>query len=236
MRVRIALGLLGLAAVGCGGLRGPSGTAAGFRAPRGAHEAEVRARFLEQRLDAGRLHARAWQWGWTAVNGGSALESTIAASRTNDAGERAFDVVQAAIAALGLVDVQLLHPMPGRSGADPMRGGDPATGLERGEQVLAERAERAKGRRQWPLHLENVALQAVGGGILLALGQPRYALISFGSGVAGGEAFIWSEPWRPRRDLADYERLAESGGLPSEPATTLELVPAPGGVALRLAH
>jgi hypothetical protein len=235
MRIRFALWLL-LAPVGCGGVLGPAPATPSFPPPRSEREADARARFLEARLDAGRLHAQAWQWGWTAINGGSMVYSTLEAARTDDAGDRAYQTVQAATSLLGLADVQMLRPMPGRDGAAPMRTGDPATRLERGERLLAERAQRAQERRYWRTHLANVAIQALGAGVLLALDQPRYAALSFASGVAGGEAYIWSEPWRPERDLRDYEQLVESQALPREPPVSLDLEPIPDGLALRIAY
>jgi len=233
MRGRLATVLLLVPLGACSAARGPASASAPFAPPRSAGEHAARERFLEDRLDAGRLHARAWQWGWTAFNGGSAAYSTIEAARANDRGERAFQIVQAVNAALGLADVQLLEPMPGREGALPMRRADPETRLARGEALLLARAQRARERRHWRLRLENLALQAAGAGVLLGLDEPRLAALSFASGVAGAELYLWSQPGRPERDLRDYERLVGGDGLPGEPASSLTVAPAPGGIALR---
>lgn len=234
MRRWIAAALLLAPLTACSAAHGPSLAPTSFAPPADERERAERERFLAERLDAGRLHAQAWQWGWTAFNGVSTVYAAAAGAGASDRGERAYQIVQAANAALGLVDVQLLEPMPGRAGADPMRRGDPATSLARGEQLLRARAERARARRGWRLRLGNLALQAAGAGVLLALDEPRLAALSFASGMAGGELYLWSQPWRPERDLQDYERLVNGPALPDDPPAELTVGPAPGGLSLRL--
>lgn len=230
----IAAALLLVPLAACRAASGPPPAPASFAPPPGPRERAERERFLAERLDAGRLHAQAWQWGWTAFNGVSTAYSAVEAAGTNDHGERAYQVVQAVNAALGLADVWLLEPMPGREGAAAMRRGDPATSLARGEQLLLASAARARARRGWRLRLENLALQTACAGVLLAFDEPRLAAFSFASGMAGGELYLWSQPWRPERDLHDYERLVRGTTLPGDPAPSLTVAPAPGGLALRL--
>jgi hypothetical protein len=227
--------LLGVVAFGCAGPSGPVSAGPPFPPPRDEREAEARAQFLEEHLAAQRLHAEAWQWGWTTVNVGTLGYSILQAARTNDGSERAYNTAQAALAGIGLVDLWIARPVPGREGAAPLAGLDRAARIERGQQLLVERAMRARSRDDWKLHLGNLGLQAFAAGLLLALHHQAYAWLSFATGVAGGEAYIWSEPWQPARDLAAYRRLVETG-LPAEPDSSLRLAPTPHGVALELRY
>ena len=92
-----------------------------LRAAATRQEAETRLQFLEQSLDANRRHAQIWYWSWLTINGGGVAASTYTAATTDNGGDRAFNIVQASQAALGLTDMLVLRPMPGRDGADPLR-------------------------------------------------------------------------------------------------------------------
>jgi hypothetical protein len=209
--MRRILALLLLAApLGCAGPVGPHEVDARFAPPRDAQEAEARLHFLEQRLDAGRLHAQAWFWGWLAINTGGLASSVSTAALSEHSDTRAFNVVQASQAALGLTDMLVLRPMPGREGADPLRTaaaqGEPVDArVQEGERLLVAAANRAKERRDWRIHAGNFALQLIGSGALLAVGEPGYAGYSMAIGLVGGEINIWSEPSRATADLAAYQ-------------------------------
>ena len=183
-----------------------------FTAPRTDAELDARLRFLEERLDAGRRHAQTWYYGWLGFNT-VCLGYTTASAATDSARSRSFDIVNAAQAAVGVADLLLLRPIPGREGADPMRGPADASHEEKlarlaeGERILLAAAQRADERSSWTNHLGNLAFNLLGGGILLALHEERYAAVAALSGTAVGEVYIWSEPSRAPTDLADYLRL-----------------------------
>ena len=220
--------------LGCAGIRGPAAIDATFAPPRTERAAAERLAFLEERLDAGRRHAELWYWSWLAINGAGLGSSLYTATATRQGDTRAFNAVQASQAALGVADVLWLRPMPGRSGADPLRaaaarGASVDARIEEGERLLVASAQRAASRRDWRLHTGNVALQAIGSGVLLALGEPGYAGLSLLLGLVGGEANIWSEPSRATRDLEAYRQLVATGVTPP---TTWQLTPTQNGVAL----
>lgn len=208
-----ALALL-LLPVACASFAPPR--APDYPAPASEQALDRRLDFLEERLDAGRMHAAAWSWGWLGFLGVTGAQSIASAASEHDANDRAGDITNAAKSAIGIADVLLLRPMPGRIGAAPMReleGGardDKLARLARGEATLAAAAERARQRSSWPTHLANLLFNAAGSAILLGLGHENAAWLTFATGFAGGELQIWSEPWRGRRDLADYEKLVGS--------------------------
>lgn len=238
---RVLVLLLLATLLGCASPAGPRAADSSFAAPRTNAEAEARLDFLEKSLDANRRHAGIWYWSWLTINSGGVAVSTYGAAAADDGGERAFNIVQASQAAIGLADVLVLRPMPGRDGADPVRdaaagGADLAAQVAHGERLLIASAARAEQSRDWRLHLANVVLQMVGAGTLLALGEPGYAGLSFALGVAGGEANFWSEPHRAVGDLAAYRTLTETGALPSEPSAQWLIRATGNGVALQVRY
>jgi hypothetical protein len=213
VRKRLALALC-LAPLACASV--PQVAPPAFSAPRTDAELDARLRFLEERLDAGRRHAQTWYYGWLGFNV-ACLGYTTASAATDSARSRSFDIVNAAQAAVGVSDLVLLRPIPGREGADPIRGPadasheDKLARLAAGERILLAVAQRADERSSWTNHIGNLVFNLVGGGILLALHEDRYAALAAFSGTAVGEVYIWSEPSRGPTDLADYLRLIADG-------------------------
>ena len=170
--------------------------------------------FLEQRLEAQRPTALAWQYGWTAFYVGSLASNVLYAVRADDGDQRVRGIVDAAKSGLATAEmVKLLRdPLPGAAGAAPMRavtGDDRQARLERlavGERQLRASAQRAETRYSWHRHLSGIVTNLLGGAAILALGSERDAAESTLIGIAVGEVQIWSQPWRPSGDLADYER------------------------------
>jgi hypothetical protein len=199
-------------------------------------EIERRLDFIEQRLEASKRHAQIWYWSWLTINGGATIALSVAASIADDADDRAAYIPQAALAALGVADLTLIRPLQARLGAEPIRNLPDGTRaqrlaqLERAEALLRGNAERAADRRSWLLHLANFGLNAAAGAVTYATGNASDALISFGSGVAAGEIYIWSEPGAPARDWQDYQRF-ESG---STAGLRVSVVPGFGRIALKL--
>lgn len=230
--------LLAVATLGCAGVGGPAAIDASFAPPRTEREAAARLAFLEERLDAGRRHAELWYWSWLTINGTGLGSSLYTAARTNHGDTRAFNVVQASQAALGVADMLWMRPMPGRSGADPLRaaatrGESAEARVAQGERLLVATAERAASRRDWRIHAGNLALQAIGAGVLLAQGERGYAGLTLAMGIVGGEANLWSEPSRATGDLDAYRELVATGVVPS---TGWLLAPSRNGVALVLRY
>jgi hypothetical protein len=193
---------------------------------------------IEQRIDFIGRHARIWHWSWLVINGGATVGLTAAAALADDADDRASYAPQAVLAALGVADLTLIRPLQARFGAEPIRGLPDATRaerlskLERAEALLRANAERAEDRKSWLLHLANFALNAGAGAVTYATGRTSDALISFASGFAVGEIYIWSEPGAPVRDWQDYQRFKSHGSAAG--GLRLAVVPGFGRVALKL--
>jgi hypothetical protein len=200
-------------------------------------EVERRLDFIEQRLDASKRHAQIWYWSWLTVNGGATVALSVASAIADDADDRAAYIPQAALAALGVADLTVIRPLQARFGAEPIRNLPDATRaqrlakLERAEALLRGNAERAGDRRSWLLHLANFGLNAAAGAVTYATGNTSDALISFASGFAGGEIYIWSEPGAPARDWEDYQRFRTGGRAAG---LRVSVVPGFGRVALKL--
>lgn len=211
----------------------PAFAGTGAVPPRGAELAE-RSAFLEDRLDAGRLAARAWQHGWTGLHAVTTASGIVGAVSADDADERVAGVVTALKSAAALGQL-LARPLPARLGADPMRrasGSDPARLVPRvalGERHLLENASREAAERFNPRrHAAVVIVNLIGGAAILGFGDAADAAVSTLTGIAVGEAQIWSQPWRADRDLREYQER-----FPQE-RIGLELRPRPGGFELAL--
>jgi hypothetical protein len=218
----------------------PQPTVPAFSAPRTDAELDARFHFLEERLDAGRRHAQIWYYGWLGFNT-ACFAYTTASATIDSSRSRSFDIVNAAQAAIGVGDLVFLRPMPGREGADPIRGpadashADKVARLAKGEQILVAAAQRADDRSSWTNHLGNLAFNLLGGGILLALHESHYAAVATLSGTAVGEAYIWSEPSRAPEDLKEYRHFIADGAVTQSGDGTNWLVFLGGrGIALRV--
>jgi hypothetical protein len=207
------------------------GAARAQPAPGGALDLDMRLDFIERRLDAQRLHAEAWQYGWMSADAiGLGLGSYRAATE-NKAGHRAVGAVDATKSILDLL-VQHFRPLAGLRGADPIRAMPADTPEQRQAQLAAaERllnADAARASERWSVlgHLGNLAMNLAGGAVILGTGDSRDALIDAGVGILAGELEIFTAPWEPLRSLADYH--SRFGGL----AAAMELRPRPGGLEL----
>jgi len=198
---------------------------------------ERRLDFIEQRLDASERHARIWYWSWLTLNVGATVGLSVASAIADDGDDRATYVPQAALAALGVADLTVFRPLEARFGAEPIRRLPDGTRaerlhqLERAEALLRSNATRAESRGSWLLHLANFSLNAAAGAVTYATGNTSDAVISFASGFAGGEIYIWSEPGAPARDWQDYQRFKARGAAAGP---RVSVVPGFGRIALKL--
>jgi len=233
----IALAAL-LVSVGCASAAPPQPD---FPEPRNEAELDARLRFLEQRLAAGHLHAAAWSFGWLGIQVFSGISQIQDAAAARESGDRSRDIVNAVKSTVGVADVLVIRPMPGRQGAAPLREMPDGTEdarlarLARGEEILLATADRAAAHRSWKVHVGNVLFNLAGTAVLLGLGHEDAAATTLASGAIGGEIQIWTEPWRGTRDLADYEHLVQTGHA-SAPGTGPHwfLAPACDGLALQM--
>lgn len=239
MKRHLVLALF-LSPLACASFTTPHAVTPTFSPPRTDAELDARLHFLEGRLDAGRRHAQVWHYGWLGFNAACFAYTTTSAA-LDSARSRSFDIVNATQAAVGVADLVYLRPMPGREGADPIRGAadashaDKVARLTKGEQILVAAAQRADDRSSWTIHLGNLAFNLLGGGILLALHEDHYAAIATLSGTAVGEAYIWSEPSRAPEDLEEYRRFIADGAVAqSRSRSHWLLLPEGPGIAVRV--
>lgn len=201
---------------------------------------DQRLTFITERLDAGRFHARFWQYGWLTVNGGGMILASAQAP-FDDGNDQVFDIIEASKGLIGVLYL-LVQPMPGRDGAEPIRAlpdathDDKVARLVQAESLLYATAARAEQRKSWVIHLGNLVLNLTGGAILLARGDAGLAALSAGLDTTVGEIQIWTQPWQPTSDWHEYQRLVVSGQpVASAPPTSWRIGPRGRGLALQLA-
>src|SRR3954471_6596911 len=83
-------------------------------------EVDARLGFLEERLDAGRNTARAWQYGWTGVFGAGAVLGAAQAITADDGDERGYHMV-GTVRSGGALAQMRTAPLRARLGAEPLR-------------------------------------------------------------------------------------------------------------------
>jgi len=199
-------------------------------------EIERRLAFITERLDNGRRHAAYWQYGWLAVNGGGTIVSGVQAG-FDGGNDQAYDIAEAGKSLIGTVYL-LVQPMPGRDGAAPIRSMPDATHADRiarllrAEEMLRATAVRSRERTSWLMHGGNIGLNLVTGAILLGLGAPDLAAMSFFLDTAMGEVQIWTQPWQPRKDWEEYQRFVAGGQAGTPRGVSFRVAPTTRGAAL----
>lgn len=174
--------------------------------------------FIEQRLSDSRFHGQAWYWSWMTINGGSAVGLGIVAGLSDRKDDRINNGVQAGLGAIGVADL-LLRPLEARHGADSISSlpedtrAEKITKLRAAVSQLHSNALRADERTSIIQHAGNVGINAAAGLAIALAGKRSDGIISFVSGVAGGELEIWTQPWAPARDWADYRREFDGQAL-----------------------
>jgi hypothetical protein len=100
--------------------------------------------------------------------------------------------------------------------------------LRVGEELLRTNARESESRWSWKRHAANVAIN-VAGALIVAEGfDESRGWRSAGIGIAVGETFTFSHPWKGDDDLAEYERRFESIGVPAVKPVSVVGRPAPG--------
>jgi hypothetical protein len=196
------------------------------------NELDLRLGFIEERLDAGKRHAQYWQNGWTGFYAVSGLAQTVSWLDADNNDDRINYVVGAIKSTGGLIDI-LLRPMPGRYGADEIRGMKAPSfdKLGQAEDLLQATARRALEKSTWKPHLKVMGVNLLGGAVILAFGDGGDALLSTAMGIAVGEANIWTQPTRPIVNLQDYQ--SNYSALEAQAPYSWQLLPFPGGIMVR---
>ncbi len=196
--------------------------------------------FIEDRLEERRPYARYWWMGWTGFYSlGAVIQSAQAATEEDDS-RQADLVVSAAKASIGVARL-LIWPPTARMGAAAMRVVDPRDEsacrerLRIGEELLRKNARESKGRWDWKRHAANVGIN-VAGALIVAEGwdDPSRGWRSAGIGIAVGEVFTFSHPWKAAADVAEYEARFERSADLTPTNVSFGVAPQLGGLALAM--
>lgn len=234
MRMGVAVvfavvGVGSIAAPACGGERAFASCSVGT---------SERLAFIEDRLEARRPYASYWWMGWTGFYGLGAVVQAGRAATDDDDSKQADFVVSAVKASFGVARL-LVWPPSAKAGAAAMRVVDPRDEsacrerLRIGEELLRRNARESAARWDWKRHAANVGIN-VAGGLIVAEGwdDPSRGWRSAGIGIAVGEAFTLSHPWKAPADLVEYEERFGEVAAPAPTDVSFELAPQLGGVAL----
>ncbi len=165
--------------------------------------------FLEQRLDDEQLHAQLWQYGWTAFNAGTMIDSAVQAATDDRRVDRNTNIVRAVEGAYG-VAAMFLRPLPARFGADPVHEMPDATPEERRAQLVAaddllqRSADRAEEPYQVLPHIGVFGINLLAGIAVWQLADLPHAYRTVLPGILIGEAQLWTLPEGPSDDLKAY--------------------------------
>ncbi len=176
-----------------------------------AVDAELRLRWIDERLARTAHRAQLWTWGWGAGLGVATVGNLVplAFVPPND---RIDWYAGAATTIVGIVPL-LIAPLDVVGDSRALRtemaawrrGADLCPLLASAEAKLVRDAKNQADGRRWWYHLVNVALNA-GVGLFLGLGYDHWLAGGFNavSGAAIGEAIIFTQPTSSIDDLATY--------------------------------
>ena len=194
--------------------------------------------FIEQRLEERQPYAKYWWMGWTGFYSLGMVIQSAQAPFEGDDSRQADLVVSAVKASIGVTRL-LVWPPASRLGADPMRDVDPVDEsacrerLRIGEELMRKNARDSESRWDWKRHAANVALN-VGGALIVAeaYDDPWRGWRSAGVGIAVGEVFTFSHPWKADDDLAEYESKFGTSAELAPRKISWGVAPTLGGVSL----
>lgn len=221
------------------GVHGPKPLSAAEAAQLGDDEINRRLDFVTRSLDDHRTHAAWWYYGFLTVNAVGMVAGAATAAVEDDNDDQIYDILNSSLGLIG-TGYMLAAPLPGRSGADPVRlmpsatHDDRAAQLAEAEDILYGAAGRAKQRTGWLLHTGNVVLNASAASVLLARESYGNAALLFFLNAAIGEAQILLTPWQPLTNWEEYQALIASGGVPPDPQVRWGVGPLPTGQGLAL--
>jgi hypothetical protein len=202
------------------------------QAPLRSNDDEIveRLHFIQERLKAETVQARAWEAGWSVVDVGGLGYSAYQISQSGNRAQLTEGIV-GAVKSIGGVARIALAPLKTGRGVGELDGvpdGTPDERLRRvvlAEALLRRNAHEADLRFSWKPHIISLLINLAGGIAVWIAGDFWRGLQSAGIGFAVGEVQIWTAPWQARRDLREYRQ--QFGGFASDSA------PRPSSVAAR---
>ena len=203
-------------------------------------ELERRIGLLARDFEEGEAYASGWQWGFTGAWSAGIVIGTVQAAALETGDGRIPGIVTATKGVIGTTRL-LLDPVPGRLGTEPLRAvpGDSRNALETrlraGEEQLLRIEKASHDRDKWYTHTANVALNALGGGVIIAFGDGSDAYVNVGLGIAFGELLIFTKPRRGIEDLETYRNdISGAPRRPADPEASLSLVPQANGLGIAI--
>lgn len=176
----------------------------------------TRLRFIEEKLDETRSHGQIWYWAWLPIKSGSMVYNTAGVFATSDHDDKVDHGVNAVLGAIGTADM-LFRPLEARHGSDPFSGmseanrQDVIAKLRTAEDQLRRNAERSAERTQWIPHASNAGLALVAGTVSGVWGEAENGIMTGVSTLLGGIASLMTQPWQPKNDWAQYQRMVHGG-------------------------
>jgi hypothetical protein len=217
---------------------GWAGEAAAEQGMRGGCSAGTAERltFIEDRLELRRPYAKYWWMGWTGFYGLGMVVQSARAPFEGDDSKQADLVVSAVKASFGFTRL-VLWPPTAKAGSDAMRVVEPTDEsqcrerLRIGEELMRKNARESESRWDWKRHAANVGINVAGALIVSeAYDDPWRGWRSAGIGIAVGEAFTFSHPWKADDDLAEYESKFGTSADLQPRKVSFELAPRLGGL------
>jgi hypothetical protein len=194
--------------------------------------------FIEDRLELRRPYAKYWWMGWTGFYGLGMVVQSARAPFEGDDSKQADLVVSAVKASFGFTRL-IFWPPTAKAGSDAMRVVEPTDEaqcrerLRIGEELMRKNARESESRWDWKRHAANVGINVAGALIVAeAYDDPWRGWRSAGIGIAVGEAFTFSHPWKADDDLAEYEAKFGTSADLQPRKVSFELGPRLGGLQL----
>ncbi len=178
---------------------------------------DARLAFLDKHLEAPKLHAQIWWWGWLSFYSlGFVVQSVrlgLVDSAADDAPGQRADLVVSLIKGAGGILNLIFRRLNAQKGAAPMRkikGDAPEDKLARlrvGEETLKENAKEAHKRLSWLRYVLLVAVNVAGGLIIWrGFDDLTRGITSAAVGIGVGQVVFFSQPWQAIGHLETYEQ------------------------------
>jgi hypothetical protein len=209
-----------------------------------AVDAEVRLRWLDQRLAADAARARIWAWTWRAAYTGITIGEVVLAVTAKDTESRAADIVGGVSSFIG-VAANLILPLKIMGDQSwwakhyARSRNDDACALVNTAEMLLVRGAESEAFGVGPLvHVGNFLIN-IAGGLVLGLGYNRWPAFAYTSlvGIFVGEVQVATQPTDAVEDLRLY-RAGKLDMAVSKPRLGLAMAPIilrdGGGAALTL--
>jgi hypothetical protein len=204
-------------------------------------QSRARLEWLVPRLESRELHGDIWWVGWTGAYATGMVYESVKASLADDDGHQADHIASAIKALIGtsrLVWLGYTGRPTARLGANPLLDqGTPAGEetclalVQRGEDLLQKSAKESEQRWDWRPHAFNVGLNLAAALVVTQAFHGGRGWRSLGTGIAVGEAMIFTHPWKGRSDLEEYQAAF---GPPAPPRTSWNIQPYGAGLRLQV--